>query len=326
MAFLKKIGRLLLRGLRNGDLPMFVLFLILALFFWLSQNMGGMYERTLSYSVELTGVEKGMRVTRPLTSPVYVTVAGPGTAMMRENRRKRVLYLDTSFFVRSGGNSSVASSTVLVDSLSSLLPSNLTVRRVLPDSLRYESVRVTDVKLPVRFGGTVNGNDKYRADIFSFSPDSVTVSVPEYRKRFYTSVATEAVPIAVSSSHMEVNLKLVAPGDDVQLYDDEVKFSIEASRMTEKTVEVPVSGINLPYGTILRTFPPKVKVQFQVSLTDFDNITATDFAVALDYRLLESTGYKAEVSVVNCPKNVSKVRATPQLVEYLIEKQSSAND
>lgn len=326
MAFLKKIGRLLLTGLRNGDLPMFVLFLVLALFFWLSQNMGGTYERILPYSVELTGVDKSTRVTRPLASPVYVTVSGPGTAMMKEYRKKRVLYVDASSFAPVGGSASVAPSAILVDSLSSLLPANLTIKRVLPDSLRYESVRVADVRLPVLFGGTFDGSDRYRVDDISFTPDSVNVSVPESSRMQYSCVVTEASSIKVNAVMMGGTIKLVPPGENALLYDDEVSYSVKASQMTEKTVEVPVSGLNLPYGAVLRTFPPKVKVQFQVSLADFDTVDAQDFMVALDYKSLESSGYKAEVSVVSSPEMVSKVRVTPDLVEYLVENHSVAHD
>ena len=121
-------------------------------------------------------------------------------------------------------------------------------------------------------------------------------------------------------------IKLVPPGENALLADDEVNYSVTASQMTEKTVEVPVSGLNLPYGTVLRTFPPEVKVQFQVSLADFDAVEAQDFMVALDYRSLESSGYKAEVSVVSSPENVTKVRVTPELVEYLVENHSAVYD
>lgn len=317
---------MLLTGLRNGDLPMFALFLVLALFFWLSQNMGGMSERILSYSVELTGVDKGIRVTRPIASPVYVTVSGSGMAMMKEYHRKRVLNVDAAAFVSAGGSSFVASSTILVDSLSSILPANLTIKRVLPDSLRYESIRVTDVRLPVLFGGTFDDSDRYSVDGISFTPDSVTVNVPEGSVLQYSCVVTDASSIKVDAVLMGGTIKLVPPGENALLADDEVNYSVTASQMTEKTVEVPVSGLNLPYGTVLRTFPPKVKVQFQVSLADFDAVDAQDFMVALDYRSLESSGYKAEVSVVSSPENVTKVRVTPELVEYLVENHSAVYD
>ena len=41
---------------------------------------------------------------------------------------------------------------------------------------------------------------------------------------------------------------------------------------TEKTVEVPLRGVNFPADKVLRAFPSKVQVTFQVGLSHFRQI------------------------------------------------------
>ena len=45
---------------------------------------------------------------------------------------------------------------------------------------------------------------------------------------------------------------------------------------TEKTVEVPLHGVNFPADKALRTFPSKVQITFQVGLKRFRSIKAED--------------------------------------------------
>ena len=54
----------------------------------------------------------------------------------------------------------------------------------------------------------------------------------------------------------------------------------------EKSVEVPIRGINYPPDKVLRTFPSKVQVTFQVGLSHFKSITSEDFFIGVTYESL----------------------------------------
>ena len=55
---------------------------------------------------------------------------------------------------------------------------------------------------------------------------------------------------------------------------------------TEKTVEVPLHGINFPADKALRAFPSKVQITFQVGLKRFRSIKADDFVINVSYEEL----------------------------------------
>ncbi len=95
----------------------------------------------------------------------------------------------------------------------------------------------------------------------------------------------------------------------------------------EKSVEVPVRGVNFPPDKVLRTFPSKVQVTFQVGLSHFKAITAEDFFIGVTYEeLLNNKGEKCPVKLKSVPRYVNHVRLNPQEVDYLIEQQVVFND
>lgn len=90
---------------------------------------------------------------------------------------------------------------------------------------------------------------------------------------------------------------------------------------TEKTVEVPLHGVNFPADKVLRAFPSKVQVTFQVGLSRFREITADDFHINVSYEELLCLGSdKYTVKLRNIPDGVKQVRFNPEQVDFLIEQ------
>ena len=93
---------------------------------------------------------------------------------------------------------------------------------------------------------------------------------------------------------------------------------------TEKTVEVPLRGVNFPAGKVLRAFPSKVSVTFQVGLSRFNKITESDFHINVSYEELLKLGSdkKYTVKLKSVPKGVNQIRINPEQVDFLIEQVS----
>ena len=95
----------------------------------------------------------------------------------------------------------------------------------------------------------------------------------------------------------------------------------------EKSVEVSVLGINFPEDKMLRTFPSKVNVSFQVGLKQFKSINSEDFVVVVDYKDLKENGTeKCNPILLQSPENVNHVRINPQAIDYIIEQKITFND
>lgn len=315
---LRKLVGFLQEVVKNGDSLVFLLFLALTFFFWISKKMSESFLMNVDYRIELTGIDDDIRVVTPVTSPVRVTISGQGAALWAERRKDRVINVNADRFACSSSGRHVMSSQMLRDSLSVMLPSSLTIGDIHPDTIRFSSVKVKNVTLPVKFAGGITDDDRYSAERIYISPERVMASVDVDVADTVFYVYTEPAVIDVHSDTTEVRLKLM-PGPGVVVGEDAVTVGVVSSQYTEKSVEVPVSVRNMPAGMMLRVFPSKVKVMFLVSLTDFDNVKARDFRVAVDYRSIDKSTDRVEPVLVDSPMGVRNVKIQPQVLNYLLE-------
>ena len=86
-------------------------------------------------------------------------------------------------------------------------------------------------------------------------------------------------------------------------------------------------GVNFPEDRVLRTFPSKVNVTFQIGLSRFKEITADDFMVVVDYKdFKENETEKCTPVLVKHPHNVNHIRISPKEIDYILEQQIEFND
>jgi len=101
------------------------------------------------------------------------------------------------------------------------------------------------------------------------------------------------------------------------------RVTIITDRMIEKTVQVPVQGVNFPASKTLRTFPPKVNITFQVGMSQYKRITPESFVLVVNYAdLLKNTDNRCHLSLKSVPIGVRRARINPADVEYVIEDSS----
>ena len=81
------------------------------------------------------------------------------------------------------------------------------------------------------------------------------------------------------------------------------------------------SGINVPNGKVLRTFPAKVNVRFVTGVSQFRKLTKEDFKVVADYdEIADGKKEKCTVLLRLVPHGVSRATLNVQQVDYLIEE------
>lgn len=315
----RKIGETLLK-LFGGDFPVFLLFLAISFLFWWSGSMSGNYEFSFQIPVEIKGVPDNLRVTRNPVQQVNVIVEGKGTALWKAQRaiRRSCLTLDNRQFVKGQGRGSY-STLWLADSLQGILPSNVTVRSIQPDSIAYQGEWQHKVTVPVVFDGQFESQSQFFMESVSFAPDSVRVTVPASDTVARKAMARTGVVELVADT-MTVSVPL-SFDSDVKSDVNEVSMTVIAQQYTEKTLEVPVSGINFPENVILKSFPSKAVVVFWVKMNDFDRIGAADFKLVVDYNEIEGgNSDRATLHVFAQPAGVRNVRLQTQVVEFLMEK------
>lgn len=317
--FLKKIGDALLKLFR-GDFSVFLLFLGITLFFWWSQTMNQNYETQMKIPVLVADVPDAVRMTSVPVRQVTVSLSGKGSLLKKSGRRgsRQVLRVSNSAFTMSHGHASYATSH-LRDSIAAMLPPSVTIHSISPDSIVYQYAMQRSLKLPVEFEGTTESQEQFFLERIEFSPDSVIAKILLADTAVHRAVA-DVSQIALTSDTIIRTVALKAE-KGVIFSQDEVNMTVLSQQYTEKSLEVPITGVNFPEYVSLKSFPARAELTVWVKMSEYDRVTAADFQVVVDYNdIAGSDASKARLRIYSQPANVRNVRLQTRTVDYLMER------
>ena len=316
--WLRKIGLSFLKLFR-GDFLVFLLFLAITLFFWWSQTMNQNYDTVMKVPVQLTGIPDDIRVTSPPVGQISVSLSGKGAALRKSGRigARHTLMIDGSTFLMNQGHAAL-STQWLRDSISAVIPSSVTVRSVEPDSLTFQYARQRTLMLPVEFDGSTESQDQFFLERIEFSPDSVQAWIL-LSDTLSHSIVVDAGTITLSSDTV-VKTVALKPVADVLFSTDNVRMTVIAQQYTEKSIEVPILGVNFPDYLTLKSFPSKAVVTVWVKMSEYDRVGPQDFRIVVDYNDIANRDVsKAPLHIYSQPANVRNVRLQTRTVDFLME-------
>jgi hypothetical protein len=110
----------------------------------------------------------------------------------------------------------------------------------------------------------------------------------------------------------------------VTIVPDHVKVTFFTDVLTEERIDgIPVQGINMPEGKVLRTFPSKASVTFVTGINTYRNLTPSDFTIVADYNeIKQNPTEKCRITLKNVPHGISRAKIETPLVDYLIESET----
>jgi YbbR domain-containing protein len=154
-----------------------------------------------------------------------------------------------------------------------------------------------------------------------YSPDSVTVFASDEKLDSINMIYTERLNYTNFRDTLVAHCE-VGKMKGVKVVPDRVKINFFTDVLTEESIEgVPIKGINLPEGKVLRTFPSKVNVSFVTGVSIYRNLRPEDFTVVADYRDIEKNPTeKCRLYLKEVPSGISRAHLATNYVDYLIEE------
>ncbi|MCR5819509.1 MAG: YbbR-like domain-containing protein [Bacteroidaceae bacterium] len=314
---------------RTRELMIFTFFLLVSTGFWYIQTLDETYEVEVKFPLKLMNVPKGVIITSDLPPSLRVVLRDKGSTLVRYYRFNAPPTLFVDFSQRHNdaltGSDEITMSEAQKMVARHLQPSTSIVS-IHADSLDYFYNRGVKRRLPVRFSGNVKTSRQYYLTDFLCHPDCVTVWAPQQVLDTMTAAYTEPLDIT-GLTHQEKHTLSLAPIRGAKFEPSEVQFIANVDLYTEKTLEVPIIGINFPADRDLRTFPARVSLTFKVGTRMYKQINEKDFVLAVTYEeLLSNSGnghFRPHLRSI--PDGVSQIRFTPEEVEYLIEQVEEAD-
>ena len=317
---IQKIRKFLLSN-KCKECLVFLFFVLVSFAFWMLQTLDDVYQTEFKVPLRLKNVPKEAVLTSELPNEVRVRVEDRGTVLLNYMLGRTFFPVSFDFNdYRDKGTHVHISSAELLKKVAAQLNVSTHLISVRPDTLDFIYTMGKAKKVPVRLNGEVRAGLQYYVSHIGFVPDSVIAYAPQEVLDTLTAAYTERVDLenVADTLHKRVSLQKLKGVKFIPAYND---LSVYVDMYSEKTVEVPIVGINFPANKVLRTFPSKVQVTFQVGLMHFKEISSEDFFIGVTYEdILKTNGDKLLLTLKSVPDYVSHARIIPASVDYLIEQ------
>lgn len=307
---------------KSREFLIFLFFTFVSFCFWLLQVLNDDYETQLSVPLKMKNVPESVVMTSELPTELRIGVKDRGT-VLANYMLGRTFYPVTIDFSEHAykGNRVQIPSTLLLNRITSQLNQSTKVSVIEPDTLEFIYMQGKGKKVPVKLQGNINTERQYYVSDIIYSPDSVTVYAPNSILDTLQMAYTQSLDIENISDTVRKRVDIM-PIKGARFIPSHSDITLLVDVYAEKSLEVPVHGFGFPSDKVLRTFPSKVQLSFQVGLTHFKEVVPEDFIVEVDYKdLQEDADGKCKPVLRVISPYVNHVRMTPQEIDYIIEQQ-----
>lgn len=306
----------------NKEFLIFLFFLALSGSFWLLLALNDSYEKEIRVPVHIVNVPKNVVMTCPVDDTLRITVRDKGYTLCAYLYTESVKRIDIPFssYIKKKGYGAIAG-----QELSKLIYQNLysssRIVSVKPERLEYFFNYGMHKSVPVKLFGRLMPAESYYLARVEFSPKTVDVYGSQTLLDSVMWVYTERLNMRDLHDTVKMDVSLMSV-KGMKCVPSKVCLSIYPDILTEESVEVPITAINMPEGKVLRTFPSRVKVTFTVGASLFRTITPDKFKVVVDYNdLAANPSEKCVLKIISAPHEVRKAHTEVAQVDYLIEEQ-----
>lgn len=315
--------RVFLAKYLNKDFLIFMFFLVLSGSFWLMITLNDTYEKEIQVPLRMVGIPKNIVVTTAPSDTVRIVIRDKGFVLLGYSLAKTFVPLSVSF--NSFANKQTGHGYIPQTEIQKLMRQQLTgstaITQIKADQLDFYFNYGRKKILKVQINGNIVAAKNYYLSHVEYSPEVVSVYANKQILDSLHVVQTEFLNIVNFDDTVTVKARLKTV-KGMKVEPSVVTIKLYPDILTEESMEVPIITMNKPDNLIIRTFPPKVKVNFTVGASMYRYIKPTDFKVVVDYNeVARNPSDKCNIYLKGKPRDVSNARLELKQVDYLIEQQ-----
>ncbi len=310
----------------NGEILIFLFFFAVAGVFWGLLTLNENYEQEIRVPIKYTNIPKTAVMTSSETDTFRVVVNDKGIAILT------YLYGDALNGITADFNDYAAkqkagrgeiSASELTKMVTKKLPASTKIVSVKPDHLYFYYNNGEKKRVPVRWKGAVTPEDPYYLSDVEYEPDSVTIFASREALDSIHSVSTQPLEYTDFQDTLKVKATL-EHCNGVKMVPEKVNISFITDILTEESIDqIPIRGINMPKGKVLRTFPAKARVKFITGMKTYKTLSPEDFTVIADYNEIKNNlSPKCQIHLKSSPDGIRMATLEYDQVDYLIEEQT----
>jgi hypothetical protein len=311
--------------LRNDKrVVVFLICLLIATTLWFLNALSKDYSTSIYYPVKYVNAPKNQFLANTPPKKLELKVQAHGFTLLRHKLNLSfspiVLNLTniTQGLVPGADGYNVRTSSLL-QRISDQVSNEITINTIQPEFLLLQLDSLKTKTIPVKPDVELDFESQFNLKKpVLLSPNEVEITGPAGILDTILFLQTKQHSFTKLDADVEKNMDILHP-ENVAVKPEKALLKIFVEKFTEKEINVPVKVVNLPDSTKIKLFPSEVKVIFLVGLSNFGEISSTDFEMVVDFNKIESSVEKLTVEISSKPDFVKSVKVVPGSVEYLIE-------
>jgi hypothetical protein len=312
----------------SKEILIFIFFLGLSGVFWLSLTLNETYEKEFAIPISVVDVPRNAVLTSDEVDTVRVTIRDKGFILMAYKYGDALSKLQVPFrnYTHNNGTGLIPASEIQKFIYRNLI-STSKITAVKPEKLEFFYSFGSKKQVPVRWSGRVIPEELYFISRVSYEPDSITIYASQEKLDSINMVYTEQLNYANFRDTLTIDCNL-AKLKGVKTVPDHIRVSFYTDVLTEERINnIPIVGINMPEGKVLRTFPAKTSVSFVAGVSVYRNLKPEDFTIIADYQeLRKNPSEKCRIYLKKVPNGISRAKLETNMVDYLIESQEQEQE
>jgi hypothetical protein len=310
-------------------LYIFSICFILSSFIWIIIKLSRDYADIVVYPVVYSNLPVGKVMVNNPDSIMILQLKTKGFRILSNMliSKPNAVNVDVSSLLKEVRNSN-KNYYILTSGLNQIVGSQLhypnNIVSIEPDTLHFVFVKMYSKKVPVRINLNLSYAQQYEpADSIRSIPDSAIVSGPKALIDTIKFIETVSKSISNISTNQNLSLEFEKKysQDKLTISPAKVKVNITVDKYTEAWVDLTISITNNPNNYIVRTFPEKTRVTYQVSMNKYKDVNPSMFSAVADIsKAITEKSRKLKVEITKYPLYVRKMKTEPEKIEYIILK------
>ncbi len=306
---------------KNPKIKTFLFFLVLAIIFWFLTKFSKETRSLVTVDLQYINVPSSAILSEKNQKEMKISVVSNGFEILIYALKDARLSIDLSKY-RVDANNQIH---IAPTEIEALVKDQLDVSSVGNFSTKELVVYLDKTirkKVPVVLDGVITYKDGFRAlEGLQISPDSTIIIGPSEVTAKIDTVFTEKLLLRDLEQSISKSIKLRLPEKhQIILEPKEVSFQLNVEEFTQKSLVIPIDLINLPDSLSVKLIPNEITVNFEVSISNFNNINASNFRLVCDFSEKITEGNLMIPKLVYEPKGIFRVELETKKVEYLIFK------
>ena len=273
------------RSFKQNKPRMFVIFLFLAVFFWILTKFSKDTTATIEASFNFDNVPANTALSFDDPPKIAFDITANGFEFLNFKLKPPVININLAQYTEDGASVAMVSQQELTYLINDQLKRSLSVQNLSLKDLVVQLDAIMSKKVAVRTNSNISFKDGFKmVGVQKITPDSVEVSGPQHILDTLLQIETKKIVGSNLDSNYSEVIELKKPNDPLlKIEPTVVNFTIEVQEFTQKELILPLQVVNAPKDINMKLVPENVLLTFDVSINDFNAIGVSDFLVECDY-------------------------------------------